>query len=290
MKSGGRAPLRIGAASAVAVLLWLSLFTVNENEFAVRSSFGRMQAETYAPGLHWCLPFDRITRVERRAIGQRLQGESFLSAEQQALVVDVALSWRVRDAAMFVRASAGDERLASARLADTLRGELKALYAQQPLAKIVGAERGGLSAAILTRLGVTASDLGLMVLDARVQRIDLTDEMATAIYATMQSAYSAQARQVRAEGAADADRIRAEAERNRAEILASANRDAQRIRGEGDAQAAAIYARSYGANPEFAAFYRSLQAYRTALGREGDVLVIQPEGDFFKYLHSPARH
>ena len=290
MKNSGRAPLRAGAAAAVAVLMSLSLFTVSENEYAVRSSFGRLQPETYAPGLHWCLPFDRITRIERRAIGQRLQGESFLSAEQQALVVDVALSWRVRDAAIFLRASAGDERLASARLADTLRGELKALYAQQPLARIVGAERGGLSAAILTRLGVTASSLGLTVLDARVQRIDLTDEMANAIYATMQSAYSAQARQVRAEGAAEADRIRAEAERNRAEILASANRDAQRIRGEGDAQAAAIYARSYGANPEFAAFYRSLQAYRTALGREGDILVIQPEGDFYKYLHSPARH
>src|SRR5258705_9720205 len=149
MKSDGTGPLRVGAAAAVAVLLWLSLFTVSENEFAVRSSFGKMQAETYAPGLHWCLPFDRITRVERRAIGQRLQGESFLSAEQQALVVDVALSWRVSDVATFLRASAGDERLASARLADALRGELKAFYAQQPLVRIIGAERGGLSALVL---------------------------------------------------------------------------------------------------------------------------------------------
>jgi membrane protease subunit HflC len=290
MNWGQRGPLLAGALVAVLALLWLSLFTVNENEFAVRSSLGKMQAETYAPGLHWCWPFESIIRVERRVIGQHMQGESFLTAEQQALVLDIALSWRVRDAATFLRASAGEEKLAAGRLADTLRAELKAVYAQQPLARIIAAPHGGLSAAVMTRLNAVASGLGLEVLDARVQRIDPTDELANAVYANMQAAYGAQARQVRAEGAGDAERIRAEAERNRAEILAGANRDAQRIRGEGDAQAAGIYARSYGSNPEFAAFYRSLQAYRTALGREGDILVIQPEGEFYKYLHSPARH
>src|SRR5258706_180316 len=290
MRTRGRVPLLAAAAMAVVVLLSLSLFTVSENEYAVRSSLGRMEPETYPPGLHWCLPFDRIARVERRAIGQRLQGESFLSAEQQALVVDVALSWRVSDVATFLRASAGDERLASARLADALRGELKAFYAQQPLVRIIGAERGGLSALVLTRLGVAAKDLGLELLDARVQRIDPTDEVANAIYATMQSAYSAQARQGRAEGAAGGERNPAGAGPKSARSLAAAHRDAQRTRGEGDTQAAAVYARSYGSNPEFAAFYRTLQAYRTALGREGDILVIQPEGEFYKYLHSPARH
>ena len=290
MRAARNAPLLASTAAAVLALLWLSLFTVSENEFALRSSLGKIQPETYAPGLHWCWPFESIARVERRVIGQRLQGESFLTAEQQALVLDIVLSWRVRDAAIFLRASAGDERLAAARLADTLRGELKAAYAQQPLVRIVAAERGGLSAPVLAKLSAVAAGLGLQVLDARVQRIDPTDELANSVYANMQAAYAAQARQVRAEAAGDAERIRAEAERNRAAILASANREAQRIRGEGDAQAAGIYARSYGANPEFAAFYQSLQAYRTALGREGDVLVIQPEGEFYKYLHSPARH
>jgi membrane protease subunit HflC len=290
MSLGRNAPLMASAAAAALALLWLSLFTVSENEFAVRSSLGKMQAETYAPGLHWCWPFESIARVERRVIGQRMQGESFLTAEQQALVLDIELSWRVSDAATFLRASAGDEKQAAARLADALRGELKTAYAQQPLLRIIAAERGGLSAPVLAQLNTVAAGLGIQVLDARVQRIDPTDELANGVYATMQAAYGAQARQVRAEGAGDAERIRAEAERNRAEILASANREAQRIRGEGDAQAAAIYARSYGANPEFAAFYRSLQAYRTALGREGDILVIQPEGEFYKYLHNPARH
>jgi membrane protease subunit HflC len=290
MNWGQRGPLLAGAVVAVLALLGLSLFTVSENEFAVRSSLGKMQPETYAPGLHWCWPFESIARVERRVIGQRLQGESFLTAEQQALVLDIDLNWQVRDPAIFLRASAGEEKLAAGRLADALRGELKAVYAQQPLVRIIAAPHGGLSAAVMARLNTVAAGLGLELLDARVQRIDPTDELANAVYANMQAAYGAQARQVRAEGAGDAERIRAEAERNRAEILASANRDAQRVRGEGDAQAAGIYARSYGSNPEFAAFYRSLQAYRTALGREGDILVIQPEGEFYKYLHSPARH
>jgi membrane protease subunit HflC len=111
-----------------------------------------------------------------------------------------------------------------------------------------------------------------------------------AVLQRMQAAFAAKSAQIRAEGASDAGQIRSEAERNRAEILASANRDAQRLRGEGDGQAATIYARAYGRSPEFASFYRSLQAYRTALGREGDILVIVPEGDFYKYLRSAARH
>jgi membrane protease subunit HflC len=128
------------------------------------------------------------------------------------------------------------------------------------------------------------------IIDARVKRIDPTDQVANAIYARMQEAYTVQARELRAESTAAADRVRAEADRNLAEITATANREAQRLRGEGDAQAAAIRARAYGANPEFAAFYRSLQAYRNALGRDGDILVVQPDGEFYKYLRSPARH
>ena len=277
------------AIAALLVLLQLSAFTVSEGEYAVRTRFGQVQQANYAPGLHWCWPFERIERVDRRVLSQRFQGESFLAGDQQGLVVDIDLSWRVRDAAAYLRTGAGDEQMVSTRLGDVLRSELKALYAQQPLAKIIAEPRGGLSPALLRRLGPVAASLGVEVIDARVKRIDPTDEVANAIYARMQAAYAAQTRQVRAESVAEGERLRAEAERNRAEILATANRDAQRLRGEGDAQAALIYARSYGANPEFAAFYRSLQAYRTALGREGDILVIEPDGDFYKYLRSPAR-
>ncbi len=278
------------AAAGMLLLLSLSLFTVQETEFAVRTRFGQVQEGSYAPGLHWCWPFEHIERIDRRILVQRLPGESFLASEQQALVVDIDLAWRVRDARVYLRAGAGDEATVIARVGDAIRGELKALYAQMPLAKITAAPNGGLSPKMLAKFKPVADRLGIEIVDARVKRIDPTEEVVNAIYSRMQTAYAAQTRQVRAEGAAEGDRLRAEAERNRAEILATANKDAQRIRGEADAQVAAIYARSYGANPEFAAFYRSLQAYSNALGREGDILVIEPDGDFYKYLRSPARH
>jgi membrane protease subunit HflC len=278
------------ALAGILLLLSLSLFTVRETEFAVRTRFGQVQEGSYAPGLHWCWPFEHIERIDRRVLVQRLPGESFLAKDQQALIVDIDLGWRVRDARTYLRSGAGDETTVIARVGDAVRGELKAVYAQLPLAKLIAAPNGGLSPKVMAKIKPVADRLGIEIVDARVKRIDPTDEVVNAIYGRMQAAYAAQTRQVRAEGTAEGERLRAEAERNRAEILAAANRDAQRTRGEADAQVAAIYARSYGANPEFAAFYRSLQAYRNALGRDGDILVIEPDGEFYKYLRSPARH
>jgi len=280
------------ALVALLVVAGLSVFVVSEQEFAVRTRFGQVQPGDYAPGLHWCWPFERIERIDRRVVVERLQAEPFLDSAQHGLSVDIDLSWRVRDAGAYLRAGAGPDVEADVAmlLAGKLRSELKASYAQLSLAQIVAAPRGGVSDALSARLRRAASDLGITLLDVRVKRIDPSDDGATAIYARMQSAYTTQARQVRAAGAAEGDRLRAEAERNRNEIVNAADRDAQRLRGEGDAQAAAIHARAYGSNPEFAAFYRSLQAYRNVLGHEGDILVIQPDGEFYQYLHSPARH
>ena len=280
----------LAAVAGVLLLLSLSAFTVSETEYAVRTRFGQVQEDSYAPGLHWCWPFERIERVDRRVLGQRLQGESFLASDQQGLVVDIDLSWRVRDPRAYLSAGAGDEQTVIARLGDAVRSELKAVYAQLPMTTIIARARGGLSPAVMARIKPVADGLGIEIVDARVKRIDPTEEVVNAIYGRMQAAYVAQTRQERAESTAEGERLRAEAERNRAEILATANREAQRMRGEADAQVAAIYARSYGANPEFAAFYRSLEAYRNALGRDGDILVIEPDGDFYKYLRSAARH
>lgn len=282
----------VSALVAVLVVAGLSVFTVSEQEFAVRIRFGQVQPGDFAPGLHWCWPFERIERVDRRVVVQRLQAEAFLDSAQQGLSADIDLSWRVRDPGPYLRAGTGPaaEEAVAMRLAAQLRTELKASYAQMSLAQIVAAPRGGVTDALVARLRSAASELGVTLVDARVKRIDPSDAVANAIYERMQSAYAAQARQVRAAGAAQGDQLRAAAERNRAGIVDAAERDAQRLRGEGEAQAAAIHARAYAVNPEFAAFYRSLQAYRNALGREGDILVIQPDGEFYKYLRSPARH
>jgi membrane protease subunit HflC len=274
---------------ALALLAGESLFVVGEGEQVLRTRFGAARGEVLAPGLHASWPFEHLLRFDARTSTQALQGEPFLSGEQQALLVDLALSWRVQDAMLFYTALGADEQRASGQLADALRSELKAAYAGRSLAAIVAAPNGGVDAPILARLAQRAKALGLRLLDAEVTRIDPTDEAAAAIARRMQAGYEADARKVRAEAEADVQRIQADGERQRAQLLAEANRDSQRLRGEGDAQAATVYARAYGRNPEFAAFYRSLEAYRTALGREGDVLVIQPDGDFYKYLRSPAR-
>jgi membrane protease subunit HflC len=278
----------VGVFAAVA-LLEGSLFIVGEGEQAIRTRFGVVQETGFAPGLHACWPFDRIVHIDGRIVSQSLQGETFLSSEQQGLLVDVVLSWRVADPVKFQGAAGADEQQAAGQLADALRSELKTNYAGRTLAQLVAAPRGGIDEPLLARLATRAATLGLRLIDAQVVRIDPTDDIANAIFRRMQTAYGAEAAKVRAVAESDVGRIRAEAERARAELVASATRDAQRLRGQGDAQAADIYARSYGRNPEFAAFWRSLQAYRTALGREGDVLVIQPDGDFYKYLRSPAR-
>jgi len=284
---------RIGLGLLVAAVLAGVLsgtFMVPENEWALGTRSGEAAGVLYAPGLHFGWPLERIARVERRVVAQSLRGEAFLDHEQMGLVVDVLVLWRVTDVAAFVRASGGDEQVAAARLADNLRSELKARFAQLPLAKIVGLPSGGFSGDLLARLQAQAQGLGLSIVAAYTERLDATDEVTAAIAKRMQAGFAAQAAQARAQGAADAERLRAEADRNRGELLAGANRDAQRVRGEGDAQAAALYARVYGRSPEFAMFYRSLQAYRAALGREGDLLVIEPEGEFYKYLRSAARH
>jgi membrane protease subunit HflC len=274
---------------ALALLAGESLFVVGEGEQVLRTRFGAAQGEVLAPGLHASWPFEHLLRFDARTSTQQLQGEPFLGGEQQALLVDLALSWRVQDAMLFYSTVGADEQRASGQLADALRSELKAAYAGRSLAAIVAAPNGGVDAPMLARLAERAKALGLRLLDAQVTRIDPTDEAAAAIARRMQSGYEADARKVRAQAEAEVQRIQADGERQRAQLLGDANREAQRLRGEGDAQAAAVYARAYGRNPEFAAFYRSLEAYRTALGREGDVLVIQPDGDFYKYLRSPAR-
>jgi modulator of FtsH protease HflC len=275
---------------AVAAILGSSLFIVDEGEQAIRTRFGVVQQVGYGPGLHACWPVDRIVRIDGRISTLSMQGETFLTSEQQGLLVDLALHWRVDDAVRYSAAVGADDQRAAEQLADALRSELKAAWAGRTLAQLIAAPRGGIDDALLAKLAARAAELGLRVVDVQVARIDPTEDAAQAIYRRMQTVYAADAAQVRAEAQADVDRIRAEADKSRAELIASATRDSQRLRGEGDAAAAAIYARSFGRNPEFAAFWRSLQAYRTALGREGDVLVIQPDGDFYKYLRSPARH
>jgi modulator of FtsH protease HflC len=276
--------ISLGVA-VLALLLWRSVFIVDEDEVALTTRFGRVEGAQYGPGLHFKSPLDEVHDFDRRILTRSYPGESFLTRDQKALSVDFYVKWQLLDAARFMQASNGDADMAGLHLADIVRDKLKSAVAGQPLSKVIADVRGTLSDAAFNDIAAAAREFGIRLVDLQLQRIDLTDDVATAVYQRMQQSQIAQAQQLRASGLADAEKIRADAERRRADVLADATREAQHIRGEADARAAAAYARAYARNPEFAAFYRSMQAYKNTLGLEGDILVIAPEGDFFKYLH-----
>jgi membrane protease subunit HflC len=202
--------------------------------------------------------------------------------------VDFFVEWRLKNALRFYQTSGGDEDMAALRLADAVRDHLKASVATQPLSAVITQSRGTLDEATYHQLQTSADALGLELIDVQMSRVELTDDVASAVYQRMQQGQIAKAQQLRAAGAVDAEKIRSDAEHKRAQVLADATRESQRLRGGADEQAAAAFAKAYGRNAEFAAFYRSMQAYKDTLGRDGDILVISPEGEFFKYLHSAS--
>ncbi|HEY1726573.1 MAG TPA: protease modulator HflC [Steroidobacteraceae bacterium] len=284
---------RVGVAigvAVIAILLWRSAYVLEPGESALCTRFGKVDAVQEAAGLHFKPPLDELHVFDRRILTRVFPGESFLTSDRMALSVDFYLKWRLADVRQFFQTTGGDQDLAALRLADVTRDRLKSAVAGQPLVKVIAAPRGSLSDAAYADIAAAATRFGIELVDVRLQRIDLTDDVASAVYQRMEQTETAQAQQLRAAGVADAEKIRADAELKRAEVLADATRDSQRIRGEADARAGAIYARASARNPEFAAFYHSMQAYKNTLGRDGDILVITPSGDFFKYLHSPGGH
>jgi len=270
------------------VLLWRCAFVVDEGEIALRTRFGQVAGAQCGPGLNFKSPLDEVHLFDRRILSRAYPGENFLTRDQKGLSVDFYVKWKLIDALRFYQTTNGDEEMAAQRLADSVRDKLKGAVASQPLGAVSAGVRGTLSESSFEELQQAAEALGLDLIDVQLQRIELTDDIATAVYQRMQQGQNARAQQLRSSGVADAEKIRSDAERKRAEILADATRQSQHLRGEADAQAAAAYARAYGRNKDFAAFYRSMQAYRTTLGRDGDILIISPEGEFFKYLHSAS--
>jgi membrane protease subunit HflC len=274
----------------VLLLVWQSLFQVRETEVAIRKQLGSIVGATYGPGLHAKWPFiDTVLKFERRIVTQKYEGETFLTSENKGLIVDFYVTWRINDPDLYYRTTQGDETSAASRLGDIVKDGIKSGVARRTLRDIVVSERAAFTGDLFSRASEAVKGLGIELKDVRVQRIDLPDEVSAAVYQRMQESFRALGNRLRAEGSGEADRIRAEANRQRTEIRANAQRDAERVRGEGDALAGRIFAQAYGKSPEFYSFYRSLQAYRNSLAREGDVWVVTPDGEFFKYLNSPGR-
>ena len=275
------------------VAVWLitsSVFQVQETEVAIKFRFGEIVKSDYEPGLHFMIPVvNSVRKFDRRVLTRNYPAEKFLTSEGKRLNVDFYVKWRISDVGQYYQATGGDEEVAAARLAEIVKGGLKGVIANRTIQRVVAAERAEFIAEILKPAGEPVSRLGLTLVDVRVKRIDLPDEVSESVFNRMRQDFLRVASQLRAEGDEQSQRIRAEAERERTEALAIGNRDAEKIRGEGDAIAAATYARMYQRYPEFYSFHRSLQAYRRSIGQPNDVLVIAPDGEFFKYMKQPGR-
>ncbi len=270
------------------LLLSASTFVVREQDMALRVQFKSVIGKDYKPGLHFKVPFiDDVFKFDRRVLTKKFDGEQFLTSESQVLSVDYYIKWRILDVQQFYQATGGgDEIGAGSLVGQRIQDGIKNAVARRTLKEIVISDRQQVTGEFIVRASESLRNLGVELIDVRVQRIDLQEDVAARVYESMKQTFEGIARTQRGEGDRESQIIRSEAERKRTEIIAEANANAQRIRGEGDATAAALYAAAYNRNPEFYSFYRSLQAYRASLGKEGDVLVVSPDSEFFRYLKS----
>jgi membrane protease subunit HflC len=284
-------PSKVAPIVALVVALIIamtSLFTITEAQVAIRTEFGAILGLDYSPGLHWKWPWDQVVKFDRRILSLSYTGETFLTNDNRGLIVDFYVKWKVKDASRYFQATGGREDLAGERIAEIVKDGIKGVVAQRTLEEIVSADRAAVTDDMIGQAGRNVSNLGIDLVDVRVQRIDLPDDVSTRVYESMKQNFVKIASKLRAEGQSASVRIRAAAERSRTEILANAERDALRVRGDGDAIATQTYAKAYSKDPEFYAFYRSLQAYERSLGKDGDLLVVTPDGEFFKYLKDPS--
>jgi membrane protease subunit HflC len=269
----------------VVAAISMSVFTVDERELVIKFRFGEIIQSEFEPGLHFKWPLvNNVTKYPGRILNYDNPTERFLTDEKKNLLVDYFVAWRIREAAQYYRATGGDERIAEERLTAIIKDGIKAEFSARSVKEVVSAERYELMEDMLERASDTASELGIEVVDVRVKRIDLSDEVSDSVFNRMRQERGRVAAQLRAEGFEESEKIRSEADRQRTVTLAEAYRDSESLRGTGDGLAANIYAEAYSKNPEFYAFYRSMAAYRESLGRDNDVLVLTPDSDFFRFL------
>lgn len=280
----------LGGALLGLFLLANSLFVVRETDYAIRFRLSAIASSDYQPGLHVKWPFvESVAKFDKRVLARNFPAEQFLTSEGKILNVDFYVKWRIDDVDQYYRSNGGSEERAAGRLGETVKDGLKGLIAKRTVQQVVAAERSEFIKEVVRTNGPAIAELGIALVDVRVKRIDLPEEVSDSVFDRMRTAFAQQAAQLRAEGSETAERIRAEADRQRTEILATAMRDAEKIRGEGDARAAAVFASAAQSNPEFYTFYRSMQAYRRSLGKPGDVMVVSPDSEFFRYMKQPGR-
>lgn len=264
----------------------LSAFTVNERELAIKLQLGQVVEIAYEPGLHFKWPVvQNVRKFPRRILTISDRPERVFTAENEALQVDFFVKWRIVDALRFYTSTGGALVVANDRLSEIIKNAVVTEFGKRTVQEAISAGRAELMRDMLETAKATAEDLGVELIDFRVKQVEFMEDVRNSVYQQMAAERARIAAERRATGRAEAEEKRAAADRERTIILANAYRDGQKIRGEGDATAAEIYASAYSRDPEFYAFYRSIDAYRKSMGQSGDLLVLDPNSDFFRYLN-----
>jgi len=275
---------------AAVVLASMSLFTVDQRERAIVFQLGEMKEVITTPGLHFKWPFIQNVRYfdARILTLDTPDAERYITSEKKNLLVDTFVKWKINDPRQYY-ISVGDEAQAQTRISQTVNATLREEFGKHTVHEVVSEDRDEIMKIVRERANQDAKKIGVEIIDVRLKRVDLPQEVSDSVYKRMDAERKSVANQLRSEGSSEAERIRAEADKEREVIIANAYKEAQRIKGEGDAKAAAAYAQAFGQNPEFYAFYRSLEAYRSSFKSHSDVLVLEPNSEFFKYLKGPGK-
>ena len=270
----------------VLVTIGLSAFTVNERELAIKLQVGEVVKSDYAPGLHFKIPiYQTVRKFPKRILTITDRPERIFTAERLALQVDFFVKWRIVDAVQFYTATGGILRVANDRLSEIIKNAIVTEFGKRSVQEAISIGRAELRRDMLNMASTAAHGLGLELIDIRVKQVEFPDEVRNSVYAQMREERARVAAERRAQGREIAEQRKATADKERTIILADAFRDGQILRGAGDARAAEIYASAYNRNPEFYAFYRSIEAYRNSMGKSGDILVLDPNNEFFRYLN-----
>lgn len=268
------------------VVIGLSAFTVNERELAIKLRFGEVREARYDPGLHWKLPvIETVRKFPGRILKIDDAPQEVFTLDRQNMTVDFFVKWRIVDEVKFYTSTGGLQQAAVERLREIIKNSVVTEFGKRSTREAISVERMELMRDMLAKARPTAEGLGVELVDFRVKQVEFVARVRESVYDQMRAERQQLATQTRAEGREAAALIESTAEKERTVIIADANRQSQIIRGEGDARAAETYANAYTKDPEFYAFYRSINAYKHSLGREGDVLVLDPGNEFFRYLN-----
>jgi modulator of FtsH protease HflC len=277
----------IVAVVALFFLGMMSIFTVDQTEKAIKFKLGQIQKSDYEPGLHFQWPLiNNVKKFDGRIQTMDSNPERFLTAEKKNVIVDSFVKWRIGDVKKFYTVVAGDVNQANMRLDPIIKNALREEFGKRSIKQLVSTDRQTIRELLIKNSEPMAANLGLDIIDVRVKRIDLPDEVSSSVFRRMEAERERVAREFRSQGSEAAEKIRANADRQKVVTLANAFKDAEKLRGEGDAKSTEIYASSFGADTEFFTFNRSLNAYKKTFAGSGSTMILDPESDFFRYFKS----